>query len=57
MLESMSKVPVHLRKGAEAIRLAAPSVLANLRNLGVVVRLSIVVLISIVITHAHAEPV
>ena len=57
MLKSMSKVPVHLRKGAEAIRLAAPSVLASLRNLGVVVRLSIVVLISIVITHAHAEPV
>lgn len=57
MLESMSKVPVHLREVAEATSLAALRMAACLKNLDVVVRLSIVVLISIVITHVHAEPV
>ena len=57
MLEAMSKDSVHPRTGAEAIRLAALRAMESLKNLDVVVRLAIVVLISIVITHAHAEPV
>jgi hypothetical protein len=57
MLEAMSKDSVHPRTGAEAIRLAALRAVESLKNLDVVVRLAIVVLISIVITHAHAEPV
>jgi len=51
MLGSMLKTAFHLRTGAEAL-----AVFCNVEAL-VVVRLALVVLISILITPLHAEPV
>lgn len=55
MLCSMSKGLFHPRGGAEALNQLCAFATRN--SLNVVVRLAVVVLISIVITHFHAEPV
>ena len=55
MLDSMLKDSTYPRTGAEALSwLCAPE---TLKAFSVVVRLSVVVLISILISHFHAEPV
>ena len=55
MLNFMLKISDHLRTGAEALG----SLCANetQKTFNVVVRLAAVVLVSILITHFHAEPV
>jgi hypothetical protein len=57
MLNFMLKKSFYLPSGAEANNLLALRAAEIVKNFSVVVRLAVVVLISILISHIHAEPV
>ncbi len=57
MLDFMLKKSFYPRSGAEASSLVALRAADIMKRFSVVVRLAVVVLISILISHIHAEPV
>ena len=57
MLDPMLKKSCHAHSGAEANSLAVLRLAESMKSFCVVVRLAVVVLISILISHTHAEPV
>ena len=57
MLDLMLKKSFYPRSGAEASSLVALRAADIMKRFSVVVRLAVVVLISILISHIHAEPV
>lgn len=57
MLDFMLKDSIYLRSGAEAYSFVALRAAEIVKSFNVVVRLAVVVLISILISHIHAEPV
>lgn len=57
MLDFMLKKFFYPRSGAEASSLVALCSAEIMKRFSVVVRLAVVVLISILISHIHAEPV